>query len=88
MDCRGESWSRKFVEFVEHGCLGVWLAAWQREWMRTAGDARSRDRDEEAHFMPIQAGAANLSTTVDPAKLLEIVRRWCPAAPQRCPSPS
>jgi hypothetical protein len=31
--------------------------------------------------MPIHAQVANRSTTVDPAKLLEIVRRWCPSAP-------
>ncbi len=35
--------------------------------------------------MPIHAEAANRSTTVDPAKLLEIVRRWCPAAPVEVP---
>jgi hypothetical protein len=29
--------------------------------------------------MPIHT--ANRSATIDPAKLLEIVRRWCPAAP-------
>ena len=31
--------------------------------------------------MPIHAEVANRSTTVDPAQLLEIVRRWCPGAP-------
>jgi hypothetical protein len=35
--------------------------------------------------MPIHAEAANRPTTVDPAKLLEIVRRWCPAAPVEVP---
>jgi hypothetical protein len=35
--------------------------------------------------MPIHAGAANRSTTVDPAKLLAIVRRWCPGAPVEVP---
>ena len=35
--------------------------------------------------MPIHAEAANRSTPVDPAKLLEIVRRWCPSAPVEVP---
>jgi hypothetical protein len=48
-----------------------------------ASDQRSRN--EEAHVMPIHAEAANRSTTVDAAKLLEIVRRWCPAAPVEVP---
>jgi hypothetical protein len=35
--------------------------------------------------MPIHPGAANRSTTVDPAQLLKIVRRWCPGAPVEVP---
>jgi hypothetical protein len=35
--------------------------------------------------MPIHAETTNRSTTADPAKLLEIVRRWCPAAPVEVP---
>ena len=35
--------------------------------------------------MPIHTGAASRSTTVDPAKLLAIVRRWCPGAPVEVP---
>jgi hypothetical protein len=31
--------------------------------------------------MPIQAAAANRSTTVDPVKWLDIFQRWCPAVP-------
>jgi hypothetical protein len=41
--------------------------------------------DEEAYVMPIHAEAVNRSTTVDPAKLLEIVRRWCPGTPVEVP---
>ena len=35
--------------------------------------------------MPIHAVAADRSTTADPAKLLEMVRRWCPAAAVEVP---
>jgi hypothetical protein len=35
--------------------------------------------------MPIHAVAANRSTPVDPARLLAIVRRWCPGAPVEVP---
>jgi hypothetical protein len=35
--------------------------------------------------MPIHAVAANRSTPVDPARLLAIVRRWCPGAPVGVP---
>jgi hypothetical protein len=41
--------------------------------------------NEETDVMPIQAEAANRPTAVDPAKLLETVRRWCPAAPVEVP---
>jgi hypothetical protein len=47
-----------------------------------AGDGRSRNKE---HVMPICAEAVNRSTPVDPAKLLEIVRRWCPGAPVEVP---
>jgi hypothetical protein len=39
----------------------------------------------ETHVMPNRDEAANCSTPVDPAKLLEIVRRWCPGAPVEVP---
>jgi hypothetical protein len=45
-------------------------------------DARAT---KEALVMAIQAEAANRSTTVDPAKLLEKVRRWCPGDPVEVP---
>jgi hypothetical protein len=35
--------------------------------------------------MRIHAEATNRSTTIDPAKLLQIVRRWCPASPVEVP---
>jgi len=35
--------------------------------------------------MEIAEAAANRSTTVDPAKLFEKVRRWCPSAPVEVP---
>jgi hypothetical protein len=35
--------------------------------------------------MPIRAEAVNRSTTFDPAKLVSIVRRWCPGVPVEVP---
>ena len=35
--------------------------------------------------MPIRAEAVNRSTTFDPAKLVPIVRRWCPGVPVEVP---
>jgi hypothetical protein len=53
--------------------------------MNNQSRAMGNSRNEESHVMPIHAEGANRSTTVDPAKLFEKVRRWCPSSPVEVP---
>jgi len=43
------------------------------------------DHDDGTHATATEEPGDHCSATVDPAKLLEIVRRWCPAAPVEFP---
>jgi hypothetical protein len=76
---------RKIVEFVQQWLLRIGPGRKHEAAHERSVASDGRLHNEEAHVMPIHGEAANRATTIDPAKLLEIVRRWCPASPVEVP---